>query len=117
MTNMKELAKRATRGEWVQGNAGNGQITVHDMTYLNRHIAYMPLDAMPEGEQEANAQFIAASRTWVPAAIKVMEKMAEALEKGIELLEPFEESGFLGTEALNKHRESLAAYKELLNGS
>lgn len=36
------------------------------------------------------------------------EKIRAALEKGIELLEPFQESGFLGDQALNLHKEALA---------
>lgn len=50
-----------TTGKWLIDAAGNGQITIIDDSMLNRHIAYMPMDAMPEGEQEANACLIAAA--------------------------------------------------------
>jgi len=36
------------------------------------------------------------------------DKVRAALERGIELLEPFEESGLLGNEALTLHREALS---------
>lgn len=36
------------------------------------------------------------------------DRVRAALERGIELLEPFEESGLLGNEALNLHREALS---------
>lgn len=64
---------------WEQGNAGNGQITVHDMTYLNRHIAYMPMDSMPEGEQEANAAFIVRACNSHYDLIRQRDELLEAL--------------------------------------
>lgn len=61
-----------------------------------------------------NAQFIAASRTWVPAAIEVMEKMHAGLTAAKAMLP---HHGKLNDMAHDQIDAGIAAYKEFLNGS
>lgn len=45
---------KLTTGKWNRATDGE-RIIIYDDTGLSRHIAYVPLDSMQEGEQQANA--------------------------------------------------------------
>jgi hypothetical protein len=132
---LKQLCEKATPGPWLyRPNKYDdwGIIKTADVSADGRDVGYIVARAYYGGcitqeiENQArvdkscpyahNGLLITASRTALPELIALCEQMAGALEKGVELLEPFQDTGMLGERALNQHREALSAYKAFQKG-
>lgn len=98
---MKALCDQATDGPWnlcthlktrddcgcscgYRGGvwSGDGQFCLFEMGSSPEHDGTKMVPEQPRDMQFNDAHFIAASRTFVPEAIRLMEMMAEALRNG-----------------------------------